>query len=270
MSTLLDEARLTLALERTRYGSPRKVLGTTGSTNDDALSWASEGAPEGALVVADHQTAGRGRKGRTWLSEPGHALLFSLVLRPPSTQKLALVSTVLGVGACEALRRLTNLSVLLKWPNDLMVDDRKLAGILVETRSAPDSAPVAVAGMGVNVSWGASSLPSDVARGATSVTAEMQRSGLLDPPERETLLAALVQDIERRYDQLLAGGAEDLVTTAESLSSLVGREVVVRVPAGDPVAGMVTGLAPDGGLEVVTAGGLEVLTAGEVETVRRA
>jgi BirA family biotin operon repressor/biotin-[acetyl-CoA-carboxylase] ligase len=263
----LDEALLGTVLGASGFGSPRKVLTSTGSTNADALVWADRDAPEGALVVADQQTEGRGRQGRSWLSEPGTALLFSLVLRPPDGA-LPLVSTAVGVGACEALRRATRLTVHLKWPNDLLVGDRKLAGILVETRLLPERDAVAVAGLGLNVSQ--AELPAAVASRATSIAAEMERSGLDEPPSREALLGEMVSGIHRRYKQLVEGGVQDLVTTAESLSCLVGREVIVRIPAAEPVSGMVTGLAPDGGLELETAAGLKVLTAGEVETVRTA
>ena len=247
-----------------------KVLSTTGSTNDDALAWASEGAPEGAVVVADQQTNGRGRRGRSWLSEPGKALLFSIVFRPSAPEPLALLSTAIGVGAAEALRSSTRLSVLMKWPNDLVVDDRKLGGILVETRLGAPNGQVAVAGLGINVSWDPREMPPEISQQATSVSWEMERLGLDETPSRESLLVALVDRIERRYAALAAGESDDLVATAESLSSLVGRDVVVRLPAGGEVHGLVTGLAPDGAVEVETNEGLRVLNAGEVETVRRA
>lgn len=265
----LNEQIIRATIKR-NFGASLRVLATTGSTNEDALAWADEGAPEGAVVVADQQTAGRGRRGRSWLSEPGEGLLFSIVFRPPTQDSLALLSTAVGVGAAEALRRVTRLSVLLKWPNDLVVDDRKLAGILVETKLGGPGGAVAVAGIGMNVSWDPRDMPSDISRLATSAAYEMERLGLEEPLPRESLLAALVEGIERRYAALVGGQRDDLVSTAESLSSLVGRDVVVRLPAGGDVHGLVTGLAPDGALEVETSEGLRVLNAGEVETVRRA
>jgi BirA family biotin operon repressor/biotin-[acetyl-CoA-carboxylase] ligase len=250
------------------FGSPSKRLSTTGSTNEDALAWAEEGAPEGALVVADQQTKGRGRRGRSWLSEPGHSLLFSLVLRP-ATRSLPLLSTAIGVGACEALRSATRLSVMLKWPNDLVVGDRKLAGILIETRSSPGENVIAAAGLGLNLSWPGDDPPQEIASSATSVAAETRRFALADPPIGDELLRFLIAGIERRYVQLAQGDPSDIVTTAESLSSLVGREVVVRLGGGEAATGMVTGLSRDGGLEVVTDGGQKVFVTGEVVSVRR-
>jgi BirA family biotin operon repressor/biotin-[acetyl-CoA-carboxylase] ligase len=250
-----------------RFGSPRKNLSVTGSTNEDALTWAEEDAPEGACVVAEQQTEGRGRRGRTWLSEPGHSLLFSIVLRPP-TGGLPLLSTAIGVGACEALRNVTKLSVMLKWPNDLVVDDRKLAGILVETRSSSDGV-IAAAGLGLNLSWPGDAPPTEIAESATSISAELRRYALDDLPAGEDLLRYLLSGIERRYAQLVRGDPSDIVTTAESLSSLVGREVSVQLAGGETVSGMVTGLSRDGGLEVVAEQGQRVFVTGEVVGVRR-
>ena len=264
----LDEQAVRTALSGVGFGNPLRVLETTGSTNADALAWAEEGAPEGALVVADHQTEGRGRKGRTWLSEPGRALLFSIVLRP-NPDRIGLLSTAVGVGACEAIRALTHLSILLKWPNDLVVEERKLAGILVESRFSADRDPIAIAGMGINVSWGRDAIPAEIAERATSIGTEVERMGLEDPPSRESLLAHVLAGIDRRYAQLQKGDVTDLVTTAQSLSSLIGREVVVRLPGNEAITGTVTGLAPDGRLELETNDGYEALDAGEVETVRR-
>lgn len=249
------------------FGAPRKDLDETGSTNDDALRWAEDGAPEGALVVAEQQTAGRGRRGRTWLSEPGHSLLFSVVLRPPA-RALPLVSTAVGVGVCEGVRAATRLSVLVKWPNDLVVGDRKLAGILVESRSSAGDI-VAVAGVGLNLSWPEDRPPPDIEDIATSLRQESERSGLDEIPSRAVVLERVVAGIERRYRQLVGGGGADVVTTAESLSSLVGRDVVLRLPTGEEERGMVTGLSVEGGLELSTASGQVTFTSAEIETVRR-
>ena len=265
----LDGETIEAELDRLGSAVPVRVLETTGSTNADALEWAEEGAPAGAVVVADHQAEGRGRKGRTWLSEPGRALLFSVVLRP-KPDRVALLSTAVGVGACEAIRSLTHLSVLLKWPNDLVVEDRKLAGILVESRFSTGREPIAIAGMGMNVSWGPDALPDEIAERATSIGIEVDRVGLDDPPSRESLLAHVLAGIDRRYAQLQKGDVTDLVTTAQSLSSLIGREVVVRLPGGDAITGTATGLDEDGRLELVTPDGHRALNAGEVETVRKA
>jgi BirA family transcriptional regulator, biotin operon repressor / biotin---[acetyl-CoA-carboxylase] ligase len=268
MSPALDAVRLASLLAGCSFGSPLRALEATGSTNADALMWADQGVQEGALLVADHQTEGRGRKGRAWLSEPGRALLFSIVLRP-QVEHVPLLSTAVGVGACEAIRALTHLSVLLKWPNDLVIDDRKLAGILVESRFSADAPPVAVVGMGINVSWDPAALPKEIADRATSIGTETARLGIGEAPSREAVLARVVSGIERRYRQLQGGDGVDIVTTAESLSSVVGREVVARLPGGEAVAGTVIGLADDGRLELETAFGYRVLSAGEVETVRR-
>jgi BirA family transcriptional regulator, biotin operon repressor / biotin---[acetyl-CoA-carboxylase] ligase len=156
-------------------------------------------APEGAVVVAGEQTAGRGRLGRPWLAEPGTSLLFSVNLRPPvETQRLPALTIVAGTAAAEGVRQATGLMPEIKLPNDLLVHGRKLAGILAEAREER-----VVLGMGINVNVAAEQLPKDVDREATSLLVELG-----ERVDRARLLAAILLELERQYDAWIsAGGA---------------------------------------------------------------
>jgi len=177
---------------RGRFGRPYKHVGSTPSTQ---LLLPAE-APEGALVAAEEQTAGRGRLGRRWLAPAGTSLLCSLQLRPSvSPERLPELTGVAARATAEAVAALTGLEPSLKFPNDLLVGDRKVAGILAEAREER-----VVLGIGINVNVPASALPQDVDRPATSLLVETGRE--LD---RAELLAELLDHLEGRYDAWLSG-----------------------------------------------------------------
>ena len=175
-----------------RFGHPYRYLAQCESTQRELPA----DAPEGALVVADQQTGGRGRLGRPWLAAPGTSLLFSLNLRPAvETPRLPALTIVAGVAAADGVRRATGLMPEIKVPNDLLVHGKKLAGILAEAREDR-----VVLGMGINVNVSAENLPTDVDRKATSLLAELG-----EPVERARLLAAILLELERGYDAWLVG-----------------------------------------------------------------
>ena len=180
-----------------RFGRPYRYLEQCESTQKELPA----DAPEGAVVVADEQTAGRGRLGRPWVAEPGTSLLFSLNLRPPvETQRLPALTIVAGAAAAEGVRNATGLMPEIKLPNDLLVHGRKLAGILAEAREDR-----VVLGMGINVNVTAEQLPADVDRAPTSLLVELG-----EPLDRARLLAAILLELERQYDVWIsAGGAAD-------------------------------------------------------------
>jgi len=252
---------------RGRFGRPLKVLETTASTNSDALEWANEGAPEGALVVAEHQTAGRGRWGRSWFSEPGAGLLLSVVLRPRlAPDSLGLITTALGVACTEALPESTGLQPRIKWPNDVTVDGRKLAGILVETRISSGRVDVAVAGIGIN--FRRFDPPPDIAARATSVAAAMERAGLGSPPPRARVLASLMQHFEDLYGEIKGGRAAAVIARAADHSEILGKTVRVVLADGRTLEGQASRLLPTGSLELDTGRELMAVASGEVELVR--
>lgn len=229
------------------------ALEETGSTNADALKLAGEGAPHGTVVVADTQTAGRGRMGRSWWSEPGTTLVASVILRPESPpDEWTLVPLACGVAAADAIRRATDLDVSLKWPNDVVRGGKKMGGILVEALP-PD---VAVAGIGVNL---APAIPAELMATATSIERE---GGAV--PDRAPLLAAILEDLDTR---LRAG---DVVARYRLMCSTLGREVRIERAAGQTLTGVARDVDDRGALLVESADGEVAVSAGEVVYLRPA
>lgn len=174
--------------------------------------------PEGALVVADHQTAGRGRLGRTWEAPPGKAILCSLLLKPPPDRDVPQLSLVAGVAVADALEDATGLAVQLKWPNDVMLRRRKVAGCLAEARDG-----VVVLGIGVNVNQVRDELP----EGAGSLRTLTGREW-----DREELLASLLEHLGVRYADWLEGGLDRVYDGLAPRDFLRGRRVQVNGTSG--------------------------------------
>lgn len=236
-------------------GADFRILPETGSTNEDARLWAAQGAPHGALVVADAQTAGRGRLGRAWATPPGAALALSAVLRPGwPGDRLALLPFAAGLAVARALEGLA-LRPGLKWPNDVLVNGRKIAGILAEiTRDA------LVLGIGVNLNWPRRRMGHEFAARATSVLEE--RGG---PVSRPLFLRRLVAELDRALAEL-ADTPDAALDAWRARSVTLGREV--RVRAGDEILkGVAREVRRDGGLVLARPGGELVVHAGEVTVV---
>ena len=222
---------------------------------DQARRWARDGAPHGALVVARHQSAGRGRHDRPWVAEPGQSLLFTLVLRPaiepprlgwvPLAAGLAVAETVEGVGV----------QARVKWPNDVLAGGRKLAGVLAEAVHQPGGA-VVLLGVGLNVRQ--SALPP--ALNATSVRLETG-----DDHRPDALLTPLLSRLAERLDEVEAD-PDALHAAASARLAGRGEPVTVRDPASRVAvaSGTVVGLAGDGALRLATDAGERSVYAGEV------
>jgi BirA family transcriptional regulator, biotin operon repressor / biotin---[acetyl-CoA-carboxylase] ligase len=247
-----------------RFGMRVRHVRVTGSTNADAFEWAEAGAPEGALIVADQQTAGRGRWGRSWRSDPGSSLMFSIVLRPEAPAgSLHLLTTALGLACCYGIDSTTSIATHLKWPNDVTVGGRKLAGILVESRVSENRIDFAVAGVGINVSWRTGEVPDEISARATSIAIEMERLDLAPPPPRLEILKAILAALETLYP-----APSDLLEQASARSEILGREVVVRRADGRTLSGRARRLAPTGALELDVDGDVVVVHSGEVDSLR--
>lgn len=211
------------------------------STNDLLRALAERGAPEGTVVVAREQTGGRGRMGRAWVSPPG-GLWCSLLLRPPDPADGRIALTV-AVGAAEGVRKVCGAGVGLKWPNDLILEGRKLGGILVE--SIP---PVVIVGVGINVNVDTRTLPPEIAETATSLSASLGHE-----VDLEGILTSVLDEVEGAYGALRAGRGEDVLAHWRRLSVTLGRSV--RIQNG---AEMLEGRA----IDIDTAGALLVERSG--------
>jgi BirA family biotin operon repressor/biotin-[acetyl-CoA-carboxylase] ligase len=246
----LDASAVLEGLATRALGRPLHVHGDVGSTNDLALDLMQSCAVHGATVVADRQTAGRGQRGRAWHSPAGVGLYISVVLR--GSRRLdapTLVVAAVGLGLAEGLERVTGARVEIKWPNDLWCRGRKLAGILVESRGFSPERPSFVAGMGINVNHSETDFPPDVREIATSLALRTGRRH-----DRSAVLRSVLEALEPRVDQALAGGASDLEASYRERSVLRGREV--ELLEGDrPLRGTVVDLSARDGLLLRLAGG---------------
>jgi BirA family biotin operon repressor/biotin-[acetyl-CoA-carboxylase] ligase len=251
------------------WGLPLRFFEEIGSTNSEALLWARAGGPEGAVVVADHQVEGRGRRGRTWMSAPGTALQFSVILRPVTRGGTGLLPIVAGLACADGIRACCELDVAIKWPNDVTVEGRKLAGILVETQLEGAEVRACAAGIGVNCHWAAGELPPELRAHASSIDIERRRRGLGSAWRRADLLAAILKCFEDHYRRLNEDeGPAGIVEQAAARSSVLGHLVRVRFAGGSDVEGRAVALAPTGGLVLATEDGEVVVEVGEVERLR--
>ena len=231
-------------------------LGGVGSTQEVAFELAERGAADGTVVMADTQTVGRGRRGRAWRDEPGGSLLMSVIVRPRmSAADLPKLSLATAVAVAEAIESTTGLHVRLKWPNDVLVSGRKLAGILLESRIVAE--PIVVAGTGINLRQ--RTFPAALAGAATSVDLEGGR-----PVEREELLEAVLDAFDRWRSRLEREGFALLRARWLQLADTIGREVTVGEHTGVAVD-----LAADGALVLEQVGGFQYVRAGEVSESRR-
>ena len=234
------------------------------STNTEAARLAVQGAEEGLAVVADEQTAGRGRLQRAWSSPKGAGLYFSILLRPAlALQRWPLITFAAALATGDALREAAHVETDIKWPNDLLAGERKICGILAEAIETPAGRAVVV-GIGINLTNEA--FPSELINVATSVADESGRAA-----ERETILNALLHAIARWYSLLHEiDGAEKIVAAWASRSSYATGKLV-HVANGDEILqGVTRGVENDGALRLETAHGLQLIRAGDVTSVRPA
>jgi BirA family biotin operon repressor/biotin-[acetyl-CoA-carboxylase] ligase len=238
-------------MERVRRQLPGRRLAwfeTLGSTMHEAARMAAAGCHTGTAIIAEQQTAGQGRHGHSWHSEPGAGLYVSVVLRlslPPDS--LPALTLALGLATAEAIARVCDLSADLRWPNDVMIGDRKTAGILVQLVDS-----VAIAGLGLNVNHPA--FPPEIAAEATSLRLASDR-----PQSREDLLVALLPAIDSFVKMLMEGGPRPVLDMFTRHSSYArGRRVRVEQPGG-VLEGVTAGLNPSGFLILRADDGSESL-----------
>ncbi|WP_405144811.1 biotin--[acetyl-CoA-carboxylase] ligase [Sphaerisporangium sp. NBC_01403] len=259
----LSQAALTRAVIRPGgLWSQLTVVDRTGSTNADLAQLARDGAREGAVLIAELQLEGRGRLGRVWTAPARSGLTFSLLLRPavpPARQ--GWITLLVALAAATAIRRVAGLDVRLKWPNDLLVGERKIAGVLAERVEG-----AIVVGMGLNVSVRADELPVTTATSLAIENAECT--------DRDPLIRAVLREIESHYrDWLAADGDADacgLRSAYTAMSATVGQEVRVELPGERLLSGVATGVDGSGYLVVRADGVDHALSVGDVVHVRPA
>ncbi len=261
----LRPAELESRLSTSRIGRTVLHLERTDSTNREAARWAGrseDAAPEGALVVADEQTAGRGRLGRAWYGNPGDTLMLSLVLRPPlPATDVGLITFVTGIAAAETVARwFGEAPVELKWPNDVLLLGRKVAGILLESRIEGAMAEYVIAGIGINVRGSRAQMPEEFRALAAVMAEELSGAPENSGPERGELTPLSVaveflEAFERVYDEFLAGGFEAVLPRWERFFRMESRPVTVTGQRG-VTSGVVAGMSPEGALLVDTGGGV--------------
>ncbi len=225
----------------------------TGSTNADLAALARSGAGPGRVLWAGYQTAGRGRLGRTWEAPPGSSLLASILL--PVEDVPFLVMARVALAAADACARLSGLEVTLKWPNDLLVGDRKLAGLLAETEAG---SPTVVVGIGCNLGWPPAARPPDLADQVAALS-----DGPSGPPGPSVLLDALLDGLT---GWLLRPEGE-VLNAYRARCATLGHPVEVQLAEGT-LAGRAAGITATGALEVATTTGARVVHAGDVVHVR--
>jgi BirA family transcriptional regulator, biotin operon repressor / biotin---[acetyl-CoA-carboxylase] ligase len=231
-------------------GRPIIRLDSVSSTQDLAFGLGDRGAPEGTVVLARHQRAGRGRAGRMWIAHPGDALMFSILLRPPvRPDRLAPFSVLIADAIAETIGGLYGLDSQVKWPNDVLIGGRKLSGVLIQARAG-----MAVVGIGVNVRAMAGDLP----EGATSLMLETGSGQDVD-----RLLHSLLPAIDARYADVLAGKTEDAIRRVNERLFLRGQNAVISDGMRER-QGRLLRVRPDGALLLDTGGAVEVVVSGEL------
>ncbi len=242
---MLSEEALQRVLAEAGLSAQVRWDDVTASTNATAMEMAANGSPEWTLVAAAHQTEGRGRHGRRWVDVPGRALMFSVVIRPEwEAGRLGLVSLAAGAAMAEAVAAASGADVRCKWPNDLMVGESKVGGILGEAEILEDVVRHVVIGIGVNLD-----LPGDVAG-----------AGAIGDVDEERLLA----DFLRRFRLLVEDHVAHIPQRWRAVSGTLGRVVEAATVGGDTVRGAAADLDERGGLIVVTDDGPVTVAFGEI------
>jgi BirA family biotin operon repressor/biotin-[acetyl-CoA-carboxylase] ligase len=247
-----DAARCGSLLTTEHLGRSLVALNETDSTMDDARAAADSGAPEGHVILADQQRRGRGSHGRVWSSPPGSDLYFSVVLRPAlSLADLPPLTLAVGLAVADALaREAPHADVGIKWPNDVFVDGKKCAGVLVETRSVGLDPAAVIVGIGINVNR--LEFEPDLAGESTSLTLVT-----CQPVDREALLANVLLQLERRVTRFVAHGAAVIASSVEERLLYRGQQVAI-----DQHRGTLLGVDADGALRLRldTGGTVRVLS----------
>ena len=261
----ITRSGLTAILKTSRFGrGALEVYPSIGSTNVRARELGKAGGEEGSLIVADEQTAGRGRLGRSFHSPPGSGIYFSIILKPePMLEYPPGVTLAAGLGVAEGVGTVTGQAPDIKWPNDLLMGDRKICGMITEMESMGDRTSFLILGIGVNVNLREEDIPPEIRAKAGSIRMSTGRAW-----DREQLLAAILLGVEKRYLQIVSGRWRDVIDEYRRNCVTVGKFVCVRSGRSE-VEGKAVGVDDLGRLTVETAAGETLaLDSGEVTLSR--
>jgi len=245
-------------------GQPIHRYEEVSSTNAVALDLVHQGAPEGTLVVADAQTRGRGRLGREWVSPSGANLYCSYILRVGNPEWISWISLIASMAVASAIRAETQLNARIKWPNDVLIEGQKVAGVLAETVSDVGKVQRVILGIGVNVNMPIASLPPALQSTATTLFEHMHEA--LD---RNELLTRLTEKLDAQYQKFLNGEISDMIHEYLGLSDTIGQRVLAHLPVGRPLEGWAEGIESDGSLRLRRSqGDLSVIRSADIVHLR--
>ena len=264
---IADDLKARLAEKRSSaedsspIGNEILVFKKTTSTNDIVQRLAKEGYPEGVVVFAESQSAGRGRQGRKWISPANKGLWFTILLRPKVSMQMVSQLTILsGVAVVAALKKSTGLPLFIKWPNDIQCRDHKIGGILVEAGLGKQGMPYAAVGIGLNVNMEKADFPEEFRDAVSSLKLEAHK--FLHPP---TLAVDMLFEFARCYTLLLEGDFADLLEEWVELDQTLGKQISLVHQDGHRIHGLAANIDPDGALLLRTDDGrIERIVAGEV------
>jgi BirA family biotin operon repressor/biotin-[acetyl-CoA-carboxylase] ligase len=255
--------------QRAFLSTPRRVLGTLihcrslESTNAFAKDAAAKTDAEGVVVLADRQTGGVGRHGRTWFSPPG-GLYVSLLLRPATlpTQQTPLITLTTGVAVAQTLQRMYQLRPALKWPNDILIENRKVAGILCEQGLTGNRVDYTIVGIGINANTPLEAFPKELQVGSTTLRSHVKKTVKLP-----NLLGGLIETWETWYSQLCKDGFSSIIPHWRRLCSHLQQTVAVTL-RNETITGISEDVAGDGTLILRTSTGRVRIRAGDVTQVQ--
>lgn len=235
------------------------------STNDIAYSLAERGVKEGTVVLADEQAKGKGRHGRSWSSPPRSGIYLSSILRPNiAPNEIPKITLLAAVAVARAIREISPLNALIKWPNDILINHKKICGILTEMKAEQDRVDFVVLGIGINVNTKSKDLP----KGASSLKEEMRHTGKDEAISRIELTKKILEKLEEEYLLLDKKGFKSVIKEWKHLSAMLGSRVKVALQTRT-IEGQAHDIDPDGALVVrLESGVLEKISSGDVMVMR--
>ncbi len=254
---MFTERELRKGLKTKSFGTKIYTFQTIDSTNSCAKAVANIGAPEGIVVISEEQTEGRGRLGRAWLANPAENLMFSLLLRPQvPPEVINLLPLYVAVATAQAIEKITGLKVECKWPNDLLINKKKVAGILIEGSIKNNIVEHVVVGLGVNVNQ--TKFPDDLMLKATSLQLQLNK-----PVDRVALFKEVLSSLETHYKHSMSTGFQSVIPFWTRRTTMLNKSILIS-QSGNVISGIVTGLSRDGGLVLQSNGSERTFFAGDV------